>query len=213
MDIRIAANNPINPSSFVDGPGQRATLFLQGCSIRCPGCQSQHLWPAAAGQAMPVEQVADTLMEASAQTGNITIMGGEPFDQPAALADLVGRLGGHVIVYTGYTLEQLTDPAHPAFSHLPAILKHIDILVDGPFVRSQDDPLISYRGSRNQRPIDVKASLRTGFVVELDWDSPEIVLTGDGDLLAPVGLAGELGEIGTVERTRRCGQSSNLANL
>lgn len=96
---------------------------------------------------------------------------------------------------SGHTWETLSG-INPAWFSTQRALDYIDVLVDGPFVRELDDPYIAYRGSRNQRSIDVQATRRTGEIVTLDWSNPEIVLTGNGDLFMPVGLAAEMAEIG-----------------
>jgi len=194
--------------SFVDGPGERAVLFMQGCPIECPGCQNRHLWTPFGGRLESEIDVADTLVNLAQEHGNITISGGDPFAQPMALLCLVQRLREypqvkHIIVYTGYVFENLVK----AIDSTTAALDYIDVLVDGPFIREMDDPLITYRGSRNQRPIDVPASLKFGRAVLLDWDHPEIVISPEGDAFMPVGLVKEFEEIGDVEKTRRCGQT------
>lgn len=195
----------IQARSFVDGPGERTVLFMQGCPIECPGCQNQHLWAPLAGRLENTSEVAEILSGLALGHGNITISGGEPFAQPMSLLRLIQRLREYphvknILVYSGYLWEDL-------LKQYPEALSLIDILVDGPFLRSEDDTLITYRGSRNQRPIDVRASLRTGQVVTLDWDSPEIIIPADGNTLLPIGLVREFQEIGTVESTRRCGQT------
>lgn len=194
--------------SFVDGPGERVVLFVQGCPIECPGCQNRHLWEPFGGRLESPIDVADTLANLALEHGNITISGGDPFAQPMALLSLVQRLREYphvksIIVYTGYVFENLVK----AIQTTTAALNYIDVLVDGPFIREMDDPMITYRGSRNQRPIDVPASLKLGQAVMLDWDHPEIVISPEGSAFMPVGLVKEFAEIGDVENTRRCGQT------
>lgn len=204
----------IEARSLVDGPGERTVLFMQGCSIHCPGCQNIHLWEHKRGFTDDTDTMAFTLAYLAGEGGNITISGGEPFEQPMALAALLRALKdkhgiGHVIVYSGYTWEKLTSgdlPADVAVSVLAA-LSRIDVLVDGPFIKALDDTRITYRGSRNQRPIDVQASMQAGYPVVLDWDEPEIVIAGDGSVVLPIGLAAEFAEIGQVVPTRMCGQT------
>jgi anaerobic ribonucleoside-triphosphate reductase activating protein len=196
----------IQSDSLVDGPGLRTTIFLQGCTIACPGCQSQHLWPAKGGIVTPPYQLA-VLVSAMTPHENYTIMGGEPFDQPQALYFFLRHLRdiqpkAHIIVYSGYTWEQLQP--RPWFRETTTL---IDVLVDGPFIASLDDPLITYRGSRNQRPIDVPQTLATGQLVTLDWDHPEITIDYNGNLHFPVGLSAMLDPMGQLQASRRCGQS------
>ena len=206
----IQINNIIK-ESYVDGPGRRTVLFMQGCPLACPGCQSKHTWSPDGKNSRTVAELAHILTELSTEHGNVTISGGEAFFQPTALAELVYRLKNspsvkHILLYTGYTWEQLFDPCHPAYPYLKLILSCIDVLVDGPFIRSEDDPTVTYRGSRNQRPIDVQETFLAGEVVVLDWDN-EVIVTETGEIYLPVGFASEFEAIGAVEKTRRCGQS------
>lgn len=208
MKIQISK---IIPSSRVDGPGVRTALFLQGCSLACPGCQSRHLWDSAGGRAEPAQDVALTLATLSFVHGNVTISGGEPFQQPAALSELVCALRvlgvRHILVYTGYTWEELLNPAHGAYPYLRDILENIDVLVDGRFVAKLDDPLISWRGSRNQRPIDVAESLAEGRVITLDWEAPRLTIQPDGSVVLPQGLEKVFASLGESRPSRMCGES------
>lgn len=198
----------IAPNSHVDGPGSRTVVFLQGCSIGCRGCQNKHLWPAPGGKLEATLDLALAIMDHA--NPNITISGGEPTDQLSELWNLLYDLrengAKHIVVYTGRTWEQLqslTD-GPVLFEHL---LPLIDILVDGPFILERDDPLITWRGSRNQRPIDVRATLATGDLVVLDWSRPEIVIDGNGNLHLPAGLASGFQPAGDLMPSRRCGQT------
>lgn len=200
----------IEASSYVDGPGERTVIFFQGCTLHCPGCQNQKLWPAEGGHIEDVGELARSL-GMLARHGNLTISGGEALQQPVALAVLVALLKQahrvkHIILYTGYTIEELCQPYHPARPFLPQILQNIDVMVDGRFIAQLDDPYIAYRGSRNQRVIDIPATLRAGAVVELDWSLPEVVVTPMGNVFTPVGLVKELADIGSILPTRRCGE-------
>jgi anaerobic ribonucleoside-triphosphate reductase activating protein len=197
----------ITENSLVDGPGLRITLFFQGCSLECPGCQNKAIWPFGGGIVIETAELAQALVE-KAPHGNFTLMGGEPFDQPAALLFLLRKVrelkpDAHIIVYSGYTWEALERRYSFFFSW---IAQMIDVLVDGPFIASQDDSLLTYRGSRNQRPIDVPATLATGTIVTLDWDSPEIIIDTNGNLHMPIGLAAGFAEAGNERVSRRCGQ-------
>jgi anaerobic ribonucleoside-triphosphate reductase activating protein len=198
----------ITLGSMVDGPGQRTVLFCVGCTVRCPGCQNPHLWTSNGGMITTEEQLAAFLISLSPH-GNISLSGGEILDQPDATLALLTYLRQinpdvHVILYTGRTYEQLSLRLGPLFR---SILEKIDVLVDGPFVHELDDSLITWRGSRNQRPIDVKATLVSGQVVVLDWDEPEIQIDKSGGLHLPIGLAQDFAEIGEVKRSRMCGQA------
>lgn len=189
---------------FTDGPGRRASIYFQGCSIRCSGCQSPHLWEASGGVEADVAQVARMLMATGLP---VSILGGEPFDQPAALSRLVDVLkvvGRHVIVYSGYTYEQLRERARCNWD-IQMVLDLADVLVDGPFLWQEDDSFVQYRGSRNQRPIDLMATRESGKLVLLDWDTPELVISETGDILGAEGLIALISNAG--QRTRRCGQT------
>jgi anaerobic ribonucleoside-triphosphate reductase activating protein len=195
--------------SYVDGPGDRVVVFFQGCPIHCAGCQNIAIWERKDGKPVGATELAREVARIANGRG-VTISGGEPMAQPAALAELVLQLRrfgvGEIIVYTGYRLEELLDFRHPAYIWTFSLFSAIDILVDGPFVKALDNPFISYRGSTNQRPIDIRATIAAKEVVVLDWSSPEIVLTADGSALMPVGLAPEFAEIGEVDKAARCGQ-------
>ena len=195
----------ITPESKVDGPGTRTVVFLQGCTVGCKACQNQHLWPADKGREVTTEILADHVMKFGNR--NITISGGEPTDQMEELALLVETLrdfgAEHIIVYTGRTFEWLVE--NKCFG-IMNLIRQIDILVDGPFIYEMDDPMITWRGSRNQRPIDCKATVETGSLVTLDWSKPTISIDAEGNMLMPVGLAPRYGA-GEAKRTRRCGQT------
>lgn len=203
----------IIPESYVDGPGKRTVIFFQGCNLACPGCQNQALWPAEGGETADVLDVAGRAAQYAGYTGgNITISGGEPFGQVNALAELVALLKTryritHIIVYSGYTWEQINSRTNGKWLICQDALDYIDVLVDGRFVKEQDDPYIVYRGSRNQRPIDVAASRKAGRAVTLNWDNPEAQITPGGDVVLPAGLAGELGDIGRIQTSPMCGQA------
>lgn len=209
----------IEAKSHVDGPGERTVLFTQGCAIHCPGCQNRHMWEIEDGRVEPVDEIAKTLKALAGPGGSVTISGGEPFAQAGALAELVRQLKTvygitHIIVYSGFTWEFLTHPEQPVDFHISvmAALSYIDVLVDGPFIKALDDPFIAYRGSRNQRPIDVKASFENwcGMTLEpviLDWGFTEIAIATDGGVFMPVGLAPAFAELGGTNKTRRCGQT------
>lgn len=168
MEMQI---NRIVPRSWVDGPGQRVVIFVQGCTLACPGCQNRALWDAQGGIRWNVDALAQYVAKLGLQ---VTISGGEPFQQPRALSALVRALRQagvqHIIVYSGYTWEQLTvgdmwDAG--AYFAAQAALTYIDVLVDGPFVHSQ----AAERGSRNQRVIDVPATFEAQRIVQLDWET------------------------------------------
>lgn len=198
-------------SSVVDGPGERAVMFLQGCPLACDGCQNKHLWNVDAST--PKASSRDLAIRLVKLNPNaVTISGGEPFEQVFALDALIEWLrilspSIHIIVYSGYTWEEINSLVAGRSSAAPAaiarILARIDILVDGRFVRSLDHNLINWRGSSNQRPINVPATLEAGEVVVHDWDRPIITFTPEA-AYAPIGMTAVLGR---GDATRRCGQT------
>lgn len=140
-------------NSVVDGPGRRSVVSVSGCSIRCPGCTVPQTHSSGNGQLTPISLIVEEVLAHREGHDGVTILGGEPFDQPEAVAELVSRLknhGLHITVYSGFTLEQLIDRKLPAIGY---ILTHIDLLIDGPFIMDMRDGSGEYRGSRNQRII------------------------------------------------------------
>ena len=150
--------------SIVDGPGIRTTIFCQGCPHHCPGCHNPETW--AFGCGTPMEE--ETLMEivrSNPLCRGVTFSGGEPFAQAAGfarLAKLLKAKGYEVASYSGYTFEELLRGSEDQRE----LLRSIDILIDGPFLRDRKSLEIAFRGSTNQRILDVKKSLAAGQAVE-----------------------------------------------
>jgi anaerobic ribonucleoside-triphosphate reductase activating protein len=208
--------------SRVDGPGERAVLWTQGCPIHCPGCQNRHLWDPAGGRDGHPFWLA---MRLATLNLPVTITGGEPFYQPEALAELLSTLralrpGVEILVYSGYTLGTLLSTGYtrgplasvaamPSTGDAPAIgdaLALIDVLVDGPYVAAEDHDALQYRGSANQRALDLPATLAALEPVELDWDTPRLTITREGDVLAAAALLEPYLTLGQLRDHRRCGQ-------
>lgn len=144
----------------VDGPGLRTSIYLAGCSHHCPGCHNPASWDFGGGE----ERTLDELMRVIAYNeAPVTLSGGDPLQQPDGTRDLVHRikqeLGYNVWCFTGYTWEEIV--ANPAL--LDAV-RQLDVLVDGPFVQAERDISLRFRGSRNQRLIDVQRTLASGIV-------------------------------------------------
>ena len=151
--------------SIVDGPGIRATVFCQGCPHHCEGCHNPETWEFGCGTPMAVETIAD-IVRSNPLCRGVTFSGGEPFTQAqgfAKLARILKESGYEVASYTGYTFEQLMKGTKAQ----KELLEAIDILIDGPFILSQKTLETPFRGSRNQRIIDVKKSLTLGTPVEV----------------------------------------------
>ena len=150
--------------SIVDGPGFRFTCFVQGCTHNCEGCHNPDSHDPNGGKEMTVEEVAKQLLR-NPLTDGITLSGGEPFQQAEdclSLAKIAHENKLNVWSYTGYTFEHLLSHGNDAQK---ALLMELDVLVDGPFVLTQRSLSLPWRGSKNQRVIDVKASLAAGSVV------------------------------------------------
>lgn len=161
----------IEEDSITDGPGLRFVLFVQGCPHHCEGCHNPETHEFGVGTNHSVEYLFNRIKRNPLQSG-VTFSGGEPFCQPEGLA-LLARLlkadGYHIASFTGFTFEQLLASENPAVMEL---LNNLDILVDGPFVLSKRDLELRFRGSSNQRVLDVPASLKAGKAVptnDPDW--------------------------------------------
>ena len=151
-----------------NGPGVRVSLFVSGCTHRCPGCFNPETWDFAFGAPFGEEQLREilTLLDRPYIRG-LSLLGGEPFEpenQGAVLA-LVRRVRRElpqkdIWCYTGYLYEELA--AGQVGEHSRDLLEGLDVLVDGPFVEAQKDLKLRFRGSANQRIIDVPASLAAG---------------------------------------------------
>ena len=147
--------------SIVDGEGIRLTVFTQGCPRRCPGCHNPDTQPLVGGRMTTVGAVLAEIDENPLLTG-LTLSGGEPFLQPGALLPLARgahERGLDVWSYTGYTLEELRAQKNPA---VDALLDELDVLVDGDYRAEERDLTLHFRGSRNQRVIDLAATRATG---------------------------------------------------
>lgn len=166
MNLRIAGTID---ESIVDGPGIRFVIFTQGCPHHCPGCHNPQTHDFEGGQEIKISELL-SCVQANPLIQGVTLSGGEPFCQPAALAELVRVLrqgGKHIMAYSGYTWEQLLAMENP---DVRTLLERCDVLVDGPFLEEEKDISLRFRGSRNQRLIDVRESLKTGEVVTTTCD-------------------------------------------
>ena len=143
--------------SIVDGPGIRTTIFSQGCPHHCPGCHNPETWAFGCGTPMAEERLVESVRSNPLCRG-VTFSGGEPFAQAegfAKLAKLLKAEDYEVASYSGYTFEQLLRGT-PAQREL---LEVIDVLIDGPFLLAEKSLELCFRGSRNQRIINVPQSL------------------------------------------------------
>lgn len=148
--------------SIVDGPGLRFTVFTQGCPHACPGCHNPQTHCFEGGQEVTISALLDQMNKNPLLDG-LTLSGGEPFMQAEACAELasaVKKMGKNVWCYTGFIFEDLLK--QPEYM---ALLKTIDVLIDGPFILSERTLTKRWRGSNNQRILDVKQSLWQGVPV------------------------------------------------
>ena len=167
--IRLAAD--LQTDSIVDGPGLRAVLWTQGCAHHCKGCQNPQTWDFEGGGLVPIQMVKDAISELEYQTG-LTMSGGDPMFQPEAcleIAKYAKSIGLNIWVYTGFTFEELLKMSKQKPVYLE-FLKNIDVLVDGRFILEERDLSMLFRGSRNQRLIDVPKTLETGTISLFDED-------------------------------------------
>ena len=158
MQIRLAG---IEPESIVDGPGYRLTVFAQGCPHRCPGCHNPQTHDFSGGALRDTDEIA-RLLDGNPLVRGVTLSGGEPMAQAAAMAEIARSArerGMSVWCYTGYTLEELLAEADPDRMRL---LRLTDVLVDGPFIARERSLDLLYRGIKNQRLIDVPKTLESG---------------------------------------------------
>lgn len=158
--IRLAG---IVRESIVDGPGIRLTVFTQGCPHRCLGCHNPDTHDPQGGYDCSLQKILDAF-DADPLLRGITLSGGEPFEQAAALlplAQAVHRRGKDVVVFSGYTFEELLERGQ---KHLEIIqlLSLCCLLVDGRFDQAQRDLSLRFRGSRNQRLVAPQQSLKSG---------------------------------------------------
>lgn len=151
--------------SIVDGPGIRTTIFSQGCPHHCPGCHNPETWGFGSGTDMDEETIME-IVRSNPLCRGVTFSGGEPFAQAdgfAKLARLLKTAGKEVASYSGYTFEALLEGTDDQ----RALLETIDVLIDGPFLQAEKTLEIPFRGSRNQRILDVPKSLAAGRAVEI----------------------------------------------
>ena len=142
----------IVPCTEAEGPGRRYALWFQGCPLRCPGCCNPEMLPFEGGRSIAIVDVVEQLRRAAAEHGveGITLLGGEPMAHAAgatALARETKALGLSVMVFSGYTLDEIRNMSDPAVADL---LEHTDILVDGPYIRELPETRRRWIGSSNQ---------------------------------------------------------------
>ena len=171
----------IKNCDIANGPGVRVSLFVSGCTHRCPGCFNEVAWDFAYGEAF-TEQTIESIMDMMAPDyiKGLTLLGGEPFEpqnQPA-IVELLRRIkekypDKSIWAYSGYLFDKdiLAGRLGP-WEITKEFLNYLDVLVDGPFVQAKKDLTLRFRGSSNQRLIDVPATLQKGeIVLWQDWQT------------------------------------------
>lgn len=147
----------------VDGPGLRTSIYFAGCDHACPGCHNPQSWAADGGKEMSDEELLSII---EFNRFPVTFSGGDPLFQLDELTRFAKRLkeeqGRDIWCFTGFKWEQIADK--PAYQ---ALLQHIDVLVDSPFILAQRDISLRFRGSSNQRIIDVQQSLKEGKIIDI----------------------------------------------
>ena len=169
----------IKPYDIANGPGVRVSLFVSGCRHHCPDCFNAEAWDFDFGEPFTQETIEAILQHLKLPyIQGLTLLGGEPFEpenQPAVL-DLVRQVREYcpdktVWAFSGFTLEQLLSGQTGPVAITQALLSHLDVLVDGPFLSALKDLSLRFRGSSNQRIIDLPATLQTGNIVL--WDETQ----------------------------------------
>lgn len=159
--IRLAG---IVNDSITDGPGIRYTVFVQGCPHHCPACHNPHTWDFAGGELVSAADLLADIRRNPLLKG-VTFSGGEPLAQAAALLPLAKAIraeGLELAIYTGYTFEELLAQNDPAVMQL---LAEADTLIDGPFILAKRNLELNFRGSENQRILNLPESLAAGQAV------------------------------------------------
>lgn len=173
MADTIQLASPLQYDSIVDGPGVRMVVWTQGCMHHCAGCHNPQTWNPQGGNTYAVEDLVKEIQDAQLQTG-ITFSGGEPFLQAEQLIELAEAAKAkkyNIWAFTGFLFEELLcDPMKKR------LLDYIDVLVDGRFEEAQKDYRLVFKGSANQRIIDVQASLVQQRVVRSQYDDKNMIL-------------------------------------
>jgi anaerobic ribonucleoside-triphosphate reductase activating protein len=178
-DIRIAG---IVNDSIVDGPGLRYTIFFQGCSHHCKGCQNPQTWDFRGGKRVKIDTILQEICDNPLLTG-VTLSGGDPFDSPEDALVLVTAIKDKfpnldIWAYTGYKYKELLKIKENSFYKASwqrkMLLEQIDVLVDGRYIAARRDLSLRFRGSSNQRILDVQASLKAGRMILWKEDQEEV---------------------------------------
>jgi anaerobic ribonucleoside-triphosphate reductase activating protein len=174
--VRLAG---IAYESLVNGPGIRRVLFAQGCKHNCKGCFNPDTHSFNGGEVHNIDEIVDDIKRNPLLRG-VTFSGGDPLEQADKFAQIAAKVkeaGLSVWSYTGYTFEYILEHQHQR-KGWSDLLKHIDVLVDGKFIEEKKSEFVKYRGSSNQRIIDVQGSLNSGKVILL-YDERPVIITNE----------------------------------
>ena len=153
--------------SIVDGPGFRIVIFFQGCAHHCYGCHNPETWDFEGGKEVSFDLIKK-IIDDNPYADGITLSGGDPLyqiDASTEIAEYAKSKGLDVILYTGFLFEEVLERTK-ANQRLKDLLNNVDTLIDGPFILEQRHLSLKFRGSSNQRIIDVKKSLMQNKIVE-----------------------------------------------
>lgn len=168
--LRVVKGKYVTESSTVDGPGFRDVLWLQGCKHHCKGCHNPETWNEDEGQIIPLQEAYDALTKSSIT--HITLSGGDPVEQAHCLFALLMEIKEQfpnktIWLYTGYTWEELFQSKS---LYKVGLIMLCDVIVDGKFIQEEADKNLKFRGSKNQRLIDVKKTLKSKLGEIVLWE-------------------------------------------
>lgn len=156
--------------SLVNGPGMRRVFFAQGCKHNCKGCHNEDSHDFNGGEEMDIDELIEDVKDNPILRG-VTFSGGDPFEQAdkfAYMAKKIKELGLNIWCYSGYTFEEIIDNSKHS-EQWTDLINNIDVLIDGRFEIDKMRDGLKFRGSTNQRIIDVKESLAIGSIVTLEY--------------------------------------------
>ena len=151
--------------SIVDGPGLRFVIFSQGCPHHCDGCHNPQTFDPNGGYEEDIDEILKKIKSNPLLQG-VTFSGGEPFMQAKVFSELAEKIHAmnlNVMSYTGYLFEDQLKK-----TDFKKLLQNVDILVDGPFIKEKKNLMLKFKGSENQRIIDVKKSLNFNKIIEIE---------------------------------------------
>ncbi len=185
MELNLSVGS-LREVTCAEGPGIRFAIWVQGCSLQCHGCFNPHFWNPRFGSIKSVRNLSEQIFEVvknNQEVEGVTFLGGEPFEQPAPLAWIaraVKNRGLTVMIFTGYTLEELQDPSHADFEARKELLKYTDLLVDGRFEHQNVDSDRPWVGSKNQKFHFLSNVYSPEHIFKSAKDKIEITVSSDG---------------------------------